>query len=302
MNKTLYRVTGSFLIFAALLGWIASLGGLVFVWKAKPVIETSALNTIDMADRTLAVSEDLLSAAQDTLVQAEQSADSLSVTVSEVGATLQTTSEMAASISNLLGGSMSKMVEQSQKALSAMQTSARIIDNTLDLISAIPFMRIKQDDSAPLAESVSELSTSLDPLPNSLASMQKDMGTTSENLSSMQASITSLEAMMTSIQQNLTQARTAVEAYQETAAQTRQSLADARVKLPTWLSLGAWALTVILVWLMIAQFGLLAQGWEMMFGRPVFPESKPKTEEIPPEIISASETEESSSEGEPGKS
>ena len=60
MKKFIYRMTGIFLIIAAILGWGVSVGGVVLAWKVKPAAESALLSSVDLLDRSLVISNDLL--------------------------------------------------------------------------------------------------------------------------------------------------------------------------------------------------------------------------------------------------
>ena len=123
--------------------------------------------------------------ADTSLEQAEKSVALLGATIDNVANTLQTTSEMTASIAGIFGDSLGSVVSKTQQALGTMEASAKLIDDTLGFISAIPFMRVDYDPNMPLAASVADISDSLDPLPENLTAVQGDMENTSENLGSM---------------------------------------------------------------------------------------------------------------------
>ncbi len=264
MKKFIYRMTGIFLIIAAVLGWGVSVGGAVLAWKVKPAAESALLSSVDLLDRSLAISNDMLGVADTSLEQAEKSVTLLGATIDDVADTLQTTSEMTASIAGIFGDSLGSVVSKTQQALGTMEASAKLVDDTLGFISAIPFMRIDYDPNMPLAASVADISDSLDPLPENLTAVQGDMENTSENLGSMDKNISGLQESILGTQKNLQDARGIVQSYQEVLEETQQKIANFRDKLPFWMNVTVWGLTIFFVWLVIAQAGLLMQGLEML--------------------------------------
>ena len=264
MKKFIYRMTGIFLIVAAVLGWAVSLGGAVLVWRVKPAAETALVSSVDLLDRSLNISNDLLGVADSSLEEAEKTIALLGSTIDDVANTLQTTSEMTASIASIFGDSLGGVVTQTQKALGTMEASAKLIDDTLGFISAIPFMRVDYDPNKPLAASVTEISDSLDPLPENLTAVEGNMNSTSANLGSMDENISGLQESIVGTQKNLQDARGIVQSYKQILEETQQKIANFRQKLPLWLGITVWGLTVFFVWLVIAQAGLLMQGLEML--------------------------------------
>lgn len=252
------------MIIAAVLGWVVSVGGVVLVWRVKPSVETALVSTVDLLDRALDITNDLLIVADTSLEEAETSISLIGSTINDVADTLQTTSEMTASVADIVGDSLGGVVAQTQKALGTMQTSAKLIDDTLKFISAIPFMRVNYDPDTPLAASVTEISESLEPLPKNLAAVESDMKSTSANLGSMDENISSLQESILGTQRNLRDAREIVLSYRQILEETQQKIAGFREQLPFWLGAVVWGLTIFFVWLVIAQAGLLMQGLEML--------------------------------------
>jgi len=281
MKKLIYRMTGVFLIIAAVLGWGVSVGGVVLVWRVKPSAEAALISSVDLLDRSLNITNDLLGVADTSLEQAETSIVLLGSTIDNVADTLQTTSEMTASIADIFGDSLGDVVLQTRKALGTMQTSAKLIDDTLGFISAIPFMRVNYDPDTPLAASVTEISDSLDPLPENLNAVEADMKSTSANLGSMDENISSLQESIVGTQKNLRDARGIVQSYKQILEETQQKIANFKDNLPLWLGILVWGLTIFFVWLVIAQAGLLMQGLEMLQDEKavVVPAEVPEVEE-----------------------
>jgi len=188
---------------------------------------------------------------------------------------------MTASIADIVGDSLGDVVSQTRKALGTMQASAKLIDDTLGFISAIPFMRVNYDPDTPLAASVTEISDSLDPLPENLAAVESDMKSTSANLGSMDENISSLQESIVGTQKNLRDARGIVQSYKQILEETQQKIANFRDNLPLWLGILVWGLTIFFVWLVIAQAGLLMQGLEMLQDEKaaVVPAEVPEVEE-----------------------
>jgi hypothetical protein len=63
---------------------------------------------------------------------------------------------------------------------------------------------------------------------------------------------------------SLQSAESVLEEYQEIVADLQEQMSGVRKELPRWLSWMQIGVSLVLIWLGIAQIGLITQGWELV--------------------------------------
>jgi hypothetical protein len=63
---------------------------------------------------------------------------------------------------------------------------------------------------------------------------------------------------------SLESAQSVLEDYQEIVSDLQETLSSVGESLPGWLHTLRWSLTLVLVWLGVAQLGLITQGWDLL--------------------------------------
>lgn len=264
MKAFALRLAGSLLIFAAILGIVISVSGIVFVWSLEPRIAGDLSRSIDLFDRTLSATSALLFAVDGSLQQVGKDVNLASASLGDVAAAMETTSTMTDAMATLIGVDFTRSLLEMQRSLVSVRNSAGLIDQTLRLLSFVPGLGSGYRRDLPLEDSVVEVQKSLVALPASLAEVQEALKQTSRNFKTLQYDVDNLALTVGDIQASLSGAQQVVSDYQEIIAEARSSLDQARTRLPLYLKAAAWLVTVLLLWLLIAQISLFMQGWNML--------------------------------------
>ena len=91
-----------------------------------------------------------------------------------------------------------------------------------------------------------------------------DIDSASENLSSAETEMLAVATNISEISTSLIDAQEVIDAYQDTVTTSQERLRNIQENGPKWITAIAVMLTVIFIWLAIAQMGLILQGMEMM--------------------------------------
>ena len=275
MKKIVYAVTGFSFSLAAALGIIVSILGIVFVWRLVPGTTERLVNTATFAQRALDSTEDLLVVADSTLTEAEDNIALIADATKDVAETLDQTSEIATTVADAVGEEFTGVVKNTQTALGALETSAKLVDDTLSFISNIPLLGAKYSNKTPLYSSVVEINESLDEVPKTLDTLQDNLDSTAEAFTVLNDSVGVLSDNVSQIETSLEDAGKVVKEYQVLVDEAQGKTANAVEKLPRWVRLAAIGLTVLMVWLIVIQAGLLMFGAEMAGLKKDEPEVKP---------------------------
>jgi hypothetical protein len=265
MKQLLTRLVGFILVIGAILGLILSIAGLVVVSSVEHQVTTRIVAGLDLLDSALGSTADGLSVADKALVEAEDTVRSLETTTLGVSQTISDTIPLVDSVATLVGEDLPSSISAAQTALTAAESSAKVADDTLALLSAIALLSgIEYAPPVPLHAGIAQISDSLDSLPASFTEMERGMNTTSNNLARIKTDVAWLSGSIGQIDTSLADAQSVVGQYQSVVVSLRAELASTRTTLPRWLRWLRWGISLILVWLGIAQLGLLSQGLELV--------------------------------------
>ena len=150
-------------------------------------------------------------------------------------------------------------------AFQSAQASAGVIDNTLSLLTAIPFLSTPSyNNQPPLSTAFGGVSDSLDPISESLTSMEGSLSSTKDNLGEIEGSFSDISGSLSGIKTSLSDAKEVTDQYLTVLEDLREQVEGSKKKLPATLDAIAWFITIALVWLALTQLGLLMQGAEML--------------------------------------
>lgn len=264
MRKFFTRLTGIVLIGTALLGLASSIAGVVGVWTIKDDVQSVLQSLLNTTASTLRVTADGLQVADHSLTQARTAVDTLVNTIQTTGKSMQEALPLLDTVTRITTQDLPGTVLATQVALDAAQTSAMIIDNTMQLLSNIPLLGIQKPAvEAPLSTAIEEVSKSLDPMPSSLASMEASFNTASQNVTTFEGKFNQIAGDIGRIGESLDTARGVVTRYQDLVAGLQAKVERANRRLPGTITLAAWLCTILLVWLSLTQLAVLGQGLEM---------------------------------------
>jgi len=265
MKPLLVRIAGILLIAASITGFLFSVAGLVIIWRLEPRLAASSLSTIALLERTLETTASGLEVASSSLSTANGTVANLEMTTRGAGGTIGGTIPLIESMADLAGEDLPVTVRATQQSLAVVESSATVVDSTLRVLAALPLL-LGAEYSPPvsLQTSIAGVSDSLEGLPAALIEMRTSLHTTADNLERVEADMDKVAVGIGAIKTDLANAQAVISQYQGVIKELRASLEALRAGLPRWLRLIALSISLILVWLGVAQFGLLTRGLEMI--------------------------------------
>jgi chromosome segregation ATPase len=271
MNRPLNRVFGIVLIITAIFGFVFSVVGLVTVWRFKPSLTASLLESLEIAKSSLNTTAEGLAVAEESLNASIGSVTALQDTVEATATTLKDTTPMIATLQDLTNKDLPQTLDSAQTSLQAAQESAKIIDSVLSALTSIPFVSPNiYNPPVPLHEALAQVSDSLVDLPDALSTIEESLNDTSANLEEMQVDIELIAADIRGIQDSMEDAKTVIQDYQNLVDDLTVRAERMEQRIPRWMNTSAIIATFLLVWAGIAQIGLLYQGiWLLQGSTPV---------------------------------
>jgi methyl-accepting chemotaxis protein len=156
-------------------------------------------------------------------------------------------------------------IATTQETLKSVATSAKLVDDLLAVVTNIPFLSLEAyNPEVPLAKGFNQVANSLNRIPRSLIRAQDGLASTVVSMEEVEGDFAKMAKDMGEIATDLEAARSVIVEYQEIVSELQGTVSSTRQSLPDWLRMARWGLSLLLVWLGIAQIGLLAQGWELI--------------------------------------
>jgi len=274
------RILGVLVMLAGILGLALSLAGLVLVWVAKPTVALYATTTIDTLNASIVTSENVMEITREALGATIDSVDALSAMLGTTAATLEDTKPVLDEIDTILSTTLPSTLEHTTDSLYTAQEAARVLERTIQsldtfrfLLSAVPLVGdvVELPDEPynpekPMADSLGQLASNLESLPDTFVTMSADLGATDDKLVAIQENLVTMSESVGLISLSLGE-------YQEMIVQSKSSLdnltsilTNLRNNLPTILNGVAIVLSLFFAWLLAAQVVILSQGWELYQG------------------------------------
>ena len=250
---------------AGVMGILLVIAGIIFMVRVGPRVEGSATESLELIDRTLLTTEEGLVLAEDSIEQVVETVESLEATMASVGQTIYGTVPLVDSVADLLGEQLTETIKATQDTLASVVKSAKLVDNVLSIVTAIPFIGTdRYQPEVPLHVGLEKVITSLDEIPDSLGAAQEDLTSSSGNLDEMQDDFTTMADNIGQIATSLESTQSVLVEYRVIVTDFQEQVSSVRQGLPVWLRWLGITFSFLLVWLGIAQIGPMMQGWELI--------------------------------------
>ncbi len=263
----LRKLLGLLLVIAAVAGFIFSIFGLVEIWRYRPAVTKSVIDNLALFDRVLKTTQDGLTIVGQVVQTTTADVASLETTIQALAQAIHATNPMFDSLTNLTSKDFPAAVSATQTSLDSAQNSALVIDNVLAALTSIPFSPITYKPEVSLHATLAQVSTSLNSLTPLLATVSTSLTDGKTNLAVVEAKLNEISDTNKGISTTLANAQTAIDQYQTVTTQLKVQVEAAQRGAPVWMTVITWIVSFGLVWLMVAQFALGMQGFELLRGR-----------------------------------
>jgi uncharacterized protein YukE len=225
-------------------------------------------------------SQQAMEITQQALGATIESVDALSTMLGATAASVENTAPVLEQINSILGESLPATMQSATTSLETAQQGAEVLDSAIrslntfrTVLSAAPLIGsfVEQPESdynpeKPLAESLGDLASNLEGLPEMFTEMAADLDKADDNLGTIQSSLTVMSGSVGLISDSLSE-------YQAMIAQSETSMNNMTVmltniqdNLASILNWAAIVLSLFFLWLLAAQVVILSQGYELFQG------------------------------------
>jgi hypothetical protein len=259
------RLLGFLFLIAAAAGIIFSIVSLIQIWRYEEVVTQNVVDNLALVDQALDATQDGLTVVDQVVETTKVDVTSLQTTTRALALAIHDTNSMLTSLSTMASKDFPDSVKATQTSLASAESSALLIDNTLAVITSIPFLPLSAyKPQVPLHTALAEVSTSLDSIPTSLATIHTSLDNGKVNLEVVEVELDNISETTKEISSALGSAQTAIGHYQTVTKQVKARVEALQLVAPGWIKTVTWVLSFVLVWVLISQLGLGLQGLDIL--------------------------------------
>jgi hypothetical protein len=250
------------------------------VWVIKPSVATYANTTIDTLSESVTTSQNVMEITGQALGATVDSLDALSIILSTTATTVDNTTPMLNDINTIMSDTVPSTLEAATSSLYTAQEAAQVLESTIKsldsfrfLLSATPLLGNlvgqpgeSYNPEKPLADSLGELASSLETLPDTFVEMSVKLSTADDNMGSIRGNLVTMSNGVGVISSSLAEYEKMVVQSQSSMDNLTPILTNIQSNLATILNGVAIILTLFFLWLLAAQVVILSQGWELYQG------------------------------------
>lgn len=235
--------------------------GILQIRKTRTTLESNLLLALGGTRETLVVTDTGLDNIQNTLDTIDSNLASLNNTLLSVGQSLNDALPVLDNTSSLLKEDLPATFEATQASLKTAQASAKLLDGVTRAITSIPFYPGEPyNPEVPLDVSLQNVAASLEDIPESLSTLGTDLANNRANLVAIEDNLIALSVTLTGLSTDIDNAKTTLGEYQSLIASALTQIDLLEISLPVTLNALAWFLSILIVWLIFTQVGLIFQG------------------------------------------
>lgn len=265
MTAFIERVVGMVLILGALAGLVVNIAGLTFVPRVEEQVQTVVEKTLNDFNNTLTTISTSLKVVDSSLENAEKTLEVAVTTTHDVAKAVDDTVPLLNTIGNLTGKELPSIVSSTQDSLAAAEQGAVTVELLLNTLNTIPLLNIPPyNPPVPLNQSLNNISASLEPLGDSFSQIESNLKDGSQSIEQVTADIDQLADTLAEVDNTLSEAKGVSIQFQKALDQQKEIINTLQTNIEPAIMWTSRAVSLVLIWLVIAQLGLLWQGFEMV--------------------------------------
>lgn len=258
--KFSYRTLGFLLIIFSSIGLLLSLAGITVSWIVKPDLQQDLLALVETLQYTLTNTNAGLVVLDSALDNVKGNLGIIVTTLDNLDGTLIGVSSSLDTSADLVGDDLRQTIIETQIALTSASSSAELIDDTLSIISRIPFVGVNYQPEVPLHISLNAVTESMDEIPESLELIEGNLTEAGDGLRLLNDNVLELSDELTNFETDLEDSQSVLQEYRKIFDETEEQLQKFQRNLPRNLTILAIFISGTLFSLAVAQSVTLFQG------------------------------------------
>jgi len=266
-NSDNSKFLGSILMLTGILGIILSLSIITATWLIRDPIQNFLSNSYETIDSAILTTKDGLTLIDGALSETEQNLTTVSSSLTALTDSLSNLSQVSSDSGQLIGINFVDIINNAQSSLDSSAGAAKLIDDTLNVLSSIPLLGLDFRPKVPLHTSLSNLSADFNLLPDNLKTIESSLIEISLNVDELKLSVESMNTQIIDIRSQIDPAKDIITSYQQTIDQMSTTIDRLQTSTAKWLTILAVVISCFMVWLLLIQISPLIQAHELLHGK-----------------------------------
>lgn len=273
------RILGVFFIFIAVTGLLISIGGVIISRQAIAEIRSSYEETFILTADTLDNVRATLLLTKTTINQVSSGLETVSETAVNVSTTISSTQPLMVQATQVVAKDVPESLESIEQTFPDLAEAAGGIDDSLRLLDSFALEReifgipiqfdlgIDYQPENALDDTVFQLGTSLEGVPESLRSLETNLGVAGENLSVVGQNLAVISGELDQLNITVKEIDPLLDEYMRLSTETSDLIRLAQAQLDRQLQTIQLALTVLFIWIGLNQFVPFYLAWSLLTER-----------------------------------
>ena len=239
------------------------------VWHLRQVLDTQLLVSVQLAQDTLATSDDTL-IVLDNQIQTVSSVMSTDGTASHSTVrVIDATDQSLQFTLHILRTELPASLDGVQAALVSAQSAAALVDATLGALPFIPGLTGSYNPQVPLHVALGNLAQSMEQLPTLTRTLADDLAGADAALPEARRDVTSMAQTLEQSPVAANQLHLSILQYRDQVSRLRREVADLHVIADQWITWVAIAVTFFVIWIAVVQVTILLMSLQWLRGGPL---------------------------------
>ncbi|MAT41755.1 MAG: hypothetical protein CL609_05395 [Anaerolineaceae bacterium] len=253
------RILITFWLVLSLAGIIASLYGIIQIWRIRPAVTSNINELLTDGINVLGSTDEAIQIINQALTNVASSLNDLESSTVLIKESINNTASMSTTFEVLLKEDFTVMAENTLIAIRSSEKSATVIDATLEALSKVPFFGIPYDPETSLSYALGEIANEMEDMPQILAELSSSMDSTATNLVSLESQITDVEDNLSDMQGTMDDALELTKEYRTYAKDAKSNLENLQNNASQWITNLSIALTIFCMILVSSLVGAIFQ-------------------------------------------
>lgn len=305
----LSRLIAVVLLLVGIVGIGIAVAGVLFGVQVVDAIGEALDQTLELTSESLDTVNDTLVLTKQTISQTGQAIGTVGDTTDSVAQMLDDTRPLLDAASKVATEDVPNSLDATQSAIPNLVAVAATIDNTLETLSTFQFERtilgvpigfdlgVDYQPEAPFDESVAQIGTSLEGMPDNLRGLQVHLGAASDNLATVSDNLQMLTEDLAKIEDSVEEVGPLLDDYISIVNQINDNIAQTRANVSNQLQMVKTGIIILFVWFGLNQLVPLYLGADLITdgrlgSRPLAKKDKSQEEAEPVEEAETGEGEE----------
>lgn len=206
-------------------GMVAALAVAVLGWVLIGSTREALLDSLEVTTGALELAADTIATVDSAFSDVSAALDTTEEALGDASEALSTIGVVTQEVSVLLGDEIPSQVESVLDAFPPLVDTARVVDRTM---RALTIVGVDYDPEQPLDETLEEIASSLEPLPDRLRGQQGNLADAADELVVLAVSLEELSGDVAALRGRLDDTASLVEGYEQAAAQATGVVARLR--------------------------------------------------------------------------